>query len=76
MYRDRQGRKMPCNITSSISRTIDNFGFITVGFTLTEVQFNEVDYIYGGNDGHELLIWNGTWCFDGSNSYGVEDANN
>ncbi len=72
MYKDKQGRKMPCNITSNISRSVDKFGFITVGFTLTEVQFEECDYINGGNEGRELLIWNGTWKFDGTHSFGGE----
>ncbi len=77
MYKDRQGRKMACNITSSISRSIDDFGFITIGFTLTEVQFKECDYIVGDNDGRVLLIWNGEWKFDGTEVFEVENnANN
>lgn len=70
LYKDSKGRKVFGMITGNTSPKTENTGIITLSFGFVELSFLEQDVYAGANTGLKLIVWDGTWMFDGTYAYG------
>ena len=65
LYRDGRGRKFYCQVTSYPQIVYASGGYLTISFSITEVEFVEGDF-YSGRGNQPSLFFDGTWYFDGT----------
>lgn len=69
LFKDCRGHKYFGNIVGSPSFPETDLRIITIAVEFTETSFLEQDVYRGDNTGLKLIKWDGTWKFDGTQSY-------
>jgi hypothetical protein len=70
LYKDVKGNKAFGQIFGSFEPITDDLEVTTIEFNFTELSFLEQDVYAGDNTGLKLLMWDGTWMFDGTYVFG------
>lgn len=65
LYRDGRGRKFYCQVNSYPQIVYASGGYLTISFSIIEVEFVEGDF-YSGSGNQPSLFFDGTWYFDGT----------
>lgn len=65
LYRDGRGRKLYCQVNSYPQIVYASGGYLTITFSIIEVEFTEGDF-YSGSGNQPSLFFDGTWYFDGT----------
>lgn len=65
LYRDGRGRKFYCQVNSYPKIVYASGGYLTISFSIIEVEFVEGDF-YSGSGNQPSLFFDGTWYFDGT----------
>jgi hypothetical protein len=69
LFKDCKGHKMFGHIVSGPSLQESDLGIITITFEFLETSFLEENVFRGDNTGLKLIKWDGTWKFDGIQTY-------
>lgn len=69
LFKDCKGHKHFGNIVGGPSLRETDLGIITISLEFTDTSFLEEDVYGGGNTGLKIIKWDGTWKFDGTQSF-------
>lgn len=69
LFKDCRGHKYFGNIVGSPNFPETDLRIITIAVEFTETSFLEQDVYRGDNTGLKLIKWDGTWRFNGTQSY-------
>nr|WP_302599766.1 hypothetical protein [uncultured Cellulosilyticum sp.] len=69
LFKDCKGHKHFGNIVGGPSLRETDLGIITISLEFTDTSFLEEDVYRGGNTGLKIIKWDGTWKFDGTQSF-------
>lgn len=69
LFKDCRGHKIFGNVVGNPSLTESYLGIIKISIEFTETSFLEENVYRGNNTGLSLIRWDGTWMFNGTQSY-------
>ena len=70
LYKDCKGHKYFGKIINNPQFPRSDLGIMTFNLSFCEEVFLEEDVYDGGNSGKLPLVWDGTWMFNGTKTYG------